>query len=195
SRSLPRKRRRPQGGQSCLSQRLQGEAALWAASLAGQAPTQIGWSGEQGGDVLFDGVGGVGRRIALYHLAILVHQELGEVPLDRLAAKNARRFLLEVLVERMRVITIDVDLAEHREADAVVQLAELADFRLAARLLLAELVAREAKDFQLALVLVIQRLQALVLWGKTTLAGGVDDQQHLALVLRQRHIVAVQALG
>ena len=57
---------------------------------------------------------------------------------------------------------VDLDLLEHREAHAVVALAESADLIGAARLLREELVAGEAEHDQAAvLVFAVQLLQAL----------------------------------
>ncbi len=89
----------------------------------------------------------------------------------------------QVLVQRVCVVAVDLELGVHREGDVVVDAAELLDLGVVARLLVAELVAREADDLQ-ALVLVgaVQRLEALVLRREAALARHVDDQQQLALV-------------
>ncbi|MNN81065.1 hypothetical protein D3C81_1978490 [compost metagenome] len=86
----------------------------------------------------------------------------------------------------MGVSAIHVDLLEQREADAEVQLAELADGAFIAWLLLAELVAGEAQHHQtLVPVLLPEALQPLVLRGETAFAGGVDHQQRLAAEVRE----------
>src|SRR5690606_14238733 len=91
---------------------------------------------------------------------------------------------------------VDVDLGEHRERHPVVALAELRDLLLVAGLLVAELVAREAEDDQALLAIgVLQLLQALVLRGEPALAGGVDDQHHLAGVRREVGVGAVDRGG
>jgi hypothetical protein len=67
------------------------------------------------------------------------------------------------------VLAIDVHLREHREGHVVRRRAERLDLRLVARLLVAELVAREAEDREPPLgVLLVEALQALVLRGVTT---------------------------
>src|SRR4051812_9764609 len=161
-----------------------------------KSPPTIGTRRERGLDVLGQRRGSVLRCIALHHPAILADQELGEVPLDRLDAEQARGFRRQPLVQRVRVAAVDVDLGHHREAHAVVALAELADLRIAARILRAELVAGEADHHQPAvLVGLVQLLQPAELRREAASAGGVDDQQHLACVLLQRDGLAVDALG
>ena len=65
----------------------------------------------------------------------------------------------------------------------------------AARLLLAELVARKPQHAQPACgELLVQRLEPFVLRREATLAGRVDDEQHVALVLLQRHRLTAQCL-
>src|SRR3954451_4700057 len=58
---------------------------------------------ERGFDVVLQRLGGIVRRVALDHLAVLADQELGEVPLDRLRAEDARRLRGEPLPERRRL--------------------------------------------------------------------------------------------
>ncbi len=75
----------------------------------------------------------VRRRVTLHHLTIPVNQKLGEVPFHRLAPQQTGSFFLEVTVQRVGIVTIDIDLAEQRKIDAKVQLAELTDGRLITR--------------------------------------------------------------
>jgi hypothetical protein len=77
-------------------------------------------------------------------LAIPANQELLKVPLDPLQPHHPRLLGLQPLKYGIRRIAIDVDLAEHGETDAVVELAELLDLVVGAWVLVAELVAREA---------------------------------------------------
>jgi hypothetical protein len=136
------------------------------------------------------------RRIALHHLAIAPDQELGEVPLDPLGAQHARRFGFQVLPQWVRLVAVDVDLGEHREAHAVVLFAEGADLFLRARLLAAELVAGEAQHFEAAVVqFAVQGFESLVLRREAAFAGGVDDEEGLAAVLREVDRLAVQGGG
>src|SRR5690606_8516627 len=110
-------------------------------------------SGERGFDVAAQAFGRVRRRIAPQHLAVAADQELGEVPLNRADAEQAALLALEPAPQRMGLRTVDLDLGEHREIDAVVERAERADRRLVARLLVAELVAGKAQHHQPALAI------------------------------------------
>src|SRR5690348_15656123 len=119
---------------------------------------------QQRGEVLADLLRRVGRRVAAHDLAFAIHQELGEVPLDRLGAEQAGRLVLEVFVKRVRVPAVDLGLGEQREADVVVDRAEVADRLRVARLLVAELVAGEPEHREaLILALTVQRLKPRVL--------------------------------
>src|SRR4030095_2644755 len=99
-----------------------------------------------------------------HDLARAIDEELGEVPLDARGAEQARRLALQVLVDGVRVRPVDFDLREHREADTVVRRAEALDLALGARLLMAELVAREAEhDEPLVSELLPELFEPLVL--------------------------------
>ena len=103
--------------------------------------------------------------------------------------------LLQELVERMGLLAIDLDLGEHRKADAVGQRTEFPDLRLVAWFLMTELVAGEAKDREAACrVFLLQRLESLVLRRESALARHVDDQQRAATVIGQRALTAVDGL-
>lgn len=140
-------------------------------------------------DLGVDRLGGRRRRPAVDDLALAVDQELLKVPLythpvvspsssplapstphrkqthlDAGEAEDAGLLALEPLVDLVRGVAVDVGLGHEGEGDAVVELAELRDLLVVLGLLPAELVAREAEDDEaLLLVLVVQRLQALVL--------------------------------
>src|SRR5687768_1325460 len=140
---------------------LPGRGSFWKSSLrlriGSPANGSTCWnmaSSGSGGEGRFDvaphRVGRVGRRVALEDLAVPADQELREVPLDRLAAEDARRFARQPLPERVGLRTVDVDLRHHRERDAVVELAERRDLVVRLRVLGAELVARKADDDQTA---------------------------------------------
>ena len=100
--------------------------------------------------------------------------------------------VLEQAVQRRRVVTVDVDLGEHREVDVELRRHELEDLRLGARLLLAELVAREAEHLDVV-ELVVERTQTCVLRSETSSAGDVDDQQHLIAELIEVDLLAGDA--
>ena len=74
----------------------------------------------------------------------------------------------------------------------MVDAAELLDIGVGSRLLVRELVAREAEDHEtLRPELLMQLLQAVVLRSEAALARGVDDEQRLAGVVGERNRVAV----
>jgi hypothetical protein len=85
-----------------------------------------------------------GARPPTFDLAILSDQELLKVPLDTLHAQQARLLLLHPLVHGLRLVAIDIRLLQHREADAIVDLAEALDLVVGARVLAAELIAGKA---------------------------------------------------
>src|SRR4051794_106155 len=143
----------------------------------------------------FDGTGDFFRRglrrIACDNLAVCVHEELGEIPFDRFVGRRLRRLLLQPGEQRMRRLAIDLDLREQRKADAVILCAERRNAVFVARFLTAELVAREAEDHEATIgILAVQRLESRVLRRQSALAGGVDDEQHLALVSAERLVVS-----
>ena len=81
------------------------------------------------------------------------------------------------------------------EIDLIVAFAEVLDLGVAARLLPAEIVGGEAEHHKsLWAVLAVERLQALVLAGVATLAGGIDHQHHLAGIGAQAPGFAVDIL-
>src|SRR5271170_4434132 len=132
-----------------------------------------------------------GRRVALNNVALLVDQELSEVPLDGVA-QQAALLALQKLVERVSVVAIHFDFGEQREVDAIIQLAEFLDLIVISGLLMAELVAREGQQLEaLVLVLRIQLLQTVVLRREAALAGSIDDQQDLAFVGAELLVFAV----
>lgn len=101
--------------------------------------------------------------------------------------------MLQPLVQRVRIVAVDVDLAEDGEGDLLVQGAEVLDLLVGAGLLAAELVAGEADDCEvvgvLLLDLLVDGLEVLVLVGETALGSGVDDQDDFALEVGQRNFV------
>ncbi len=121
-------------------------------------------------------------RVALHHLAILVDQKLGEIPLDGIA-EQAALFAFQKFVERMFVSTVDIDLGEQRKIDPIIDLAKRLDLVVIAGLLMSKLVAGEGKRFETALlVFCVEFLQALVLRREAAFAGRVDNQQDFAFV-------------
>ncbi|MPN41179.1 hypothetical protein SDC9_188721 [bioreactor metagenome] len=95
-------------------------------------------------------------------------------------------------IEGVGSLALDYRLAGHRKLDAIGQPAEIGDLPIAARFLLAKIIGRETDDYQpLVLEAGIQLLEAVVLRGEAAVAGGVDDKNHLAGVLAERHRLAV----
>ena len=96
-----------------------------------------------------------------------VEYRLGEVPFDVLG-DQAWGLVLQVFEQGVGSRAVDLNLAHHGERHAVVKLAKLLDFVIAARVLLAKLVAGKA-DYgnPLVLVLFVQLFQASELGGKT----------------------------
>jgi hypothetical protein len=147
-------------------------------------------------DVLRQTFRGIGGRVAPDHLPVLANQELGEIPLDGLAAQDAGRFGGQPLVQRVGLWAIDVDLGHHRETHTVVELAEAGDLFIAARILRAELVAGKTEhDETLGAPGLMQGFQTGELWREAAGAGGVHDQQCLALVFFQGNGFAAHRLG
>ena len=91
---------------------------------------------------------------------------------------------LEPLVQLGSVVAVHVDLGEHREIDVVVVGDEGTDFFGGARLLLAELVAREAEDTD-PVVVMMKRTQTCVLRRDASSGGDVDDEAGLIGEVRE----------
>jgi hypothetical protein len=92
----------------------------------------------------------------------------------------------QLRIERVFLVALDRGLGEHRKFDAIGEPAEIGNFLVAARLLLAEIIGRETNDHQPAILKPgIELFQAVVLLGKTTVAGGIDHKNHLSLPLAE----------
>jgi len=105
---------------------------------------------------------------------------------------------LEIDPDGMRILSVDVHLLHHVELDVVVG-GKLLDLSCGPWLLGAELIAGEGKDgesssFSSILLMELNQLVVIHL-GLASLAGDVDDDQDLALVLLQVDQLSVQALG
>ena len=119
---------------------------------------------------------------------ITVDQHLLEVPLHPFQPEQTGFGSLHPLPNGLRLLTVDIRLTQHRECDAVVDLAEVLDLVVRSGILIAELVRGEAEDDEgLGPVFLcdalVQCLQAGVLGGEAALAGGVDCEDHLSFVL------------
>jgi len=90
-------------------------------------------------------------------LAFSVNQKLSEVPLNVAAELGVGFLARQEGVERGLIRGFDGDLAEQVEGGVVFGRAELADFAVRARLLLAEVVGGEGQDAEaLRFILLIQ---------------------------------------
>src|SRR5690606_18166700 len=104
--------------------------------------------------------------------AIRADQELGEVPLDALAAQQSGRAPLEFGEQRVCVRAVHLQLAEQRKADAEADRAEIGDFAVTARFLGAELVAGKAQHHQPPRPVVLpEAFKPFVLRRETATAG------------------------
>lgn len=123
-------------------------------------------------------------RPAPDNLALRGDQELLKVPLDPLQAHDARHLVLHPLPHGLRLVAVDLGLAQHRERHAVVDLAEGLDLVVGARVLAAELVAGEAEDGEGVRVLglngLVEGFEALELRGEAAFGGSVDGEDDFA---------------
>ena len=111
--------------------------------------------------------------------------ELLEVPLDFAGFAGGIRRLGELAVERVLVASVHLDLLEHGKGDPVGERAKLFD-RVGAAQFLQKLVARETEDGESTLAVgFLELLKGFVLAGETAAGGDIDDEQHLAGVLRE----------
>mmetsp|Transcript_17389 Transcript_17389/g.69877 ORF Transcript_17389/g.69877 Transcript_17389/m.69877 type:complete len:230 (-) Transcript_17389:45-734(-) len=141
------------------------------------------------------------RRVAVDDVAVFVDEELGKVPEDRLAAERAGCALGEILEDRRGGRAVDVDLGEHgepRERLGAGRRGVLLDLGVRARLLAAELVAREPEDLEtLRAERLVERVQlAVVHLGEASLGRDVDHDERLLGALerveRERAPVALR---
>jgi len=143
--------------------------------------------------ILLDVGDGVGLRgVARDRVAIGVHQELSEVPLDEVAHQTTL-LLLQELPKRVGSLPVHLDLGKHVKLGPVVQ-GKLLDLLVSSRLLRAELVAGETKDGQPRAVLLVKLRQLGVVHGsQTSLGRHVHDQHRAAPVLLHGDGLAIDA--
>jgi hypothetical protein len=130
---------------------------------------------QQSDDVREDLVRCDRRRVVLNDFALVVKEELGEIPGD--VATLERGVLSEPLEQRDGVRTVDIDLRHHRERNVVRRLGPLLDLLIRARLLSSKLVARERINLKtLAVILLVDGFHLRVVHiRQTSLACDVDD--------------------
>jgi len=133
--------------------------------------------------------------VPLHGLALLVDNELGEVPLDEVS-EGAALLVLQELPQWAGVVAVHVHLLEQVEV-GVLLLGEAYDVVGAAGLLAIELVAGEGQDAQAAVAVLLVELDELLVvgGGQPAKRGDVDDQQDIALVLGQAHVGAGDVLN
>ena len=130
-------------------------------------------------------------RESSHHIAGSIHEELLEVPGDIRALALTGLLGLEPLVQLGSVVAVHIDLGEHREIDVVVVGDKATDFFGGARLLLAELVAREAEDTD-PVVVMMKRTQTCVLRREASSGGDVDDEAGLIGEVREGHLLTLK---
>ena len=152
-----------------------------------------------GGQSGFDGSHHFGRirnragLEALEDLAIAANQEFAEIPLD--VARVGGFLARESGIEGMAFGAIDVDFIEEGKADIVFAGAKLFDFLIRPRFLAAKLIARKAKhDQPLLLIFFMDRFKGFVLRGEPALRSDVYNQEHLALIIFQGGVLAIDVL-
>lgn len=110
-----------------------------------------------------------------------------KIPLDPPQPQQPWPLLLHPLPHRLRLVPVHLRLAEHRKRDAVIQLAKLLNLVVAARVLPAELVAREAEDDEVGAVRgrgadgFVEFFKAGELRGEAAFRGRVDDEDDFVL--------------
>ena len=164
-------------------------------------------------DGLLDGFGLGGGGESLHLGAVARNEEFGEVPLDvavlfdglaQPGVHGCRSFgleafelfggslLLEVGKDGVLLFAVDVYLLHDLEGDTVIDAAELGDFTVTARVLVGKLVAWEPDDYEtFVAVFLVEFLKTVELGSKATFAGGVDDEEHLALKLGEVYLLAI----
>lgn len=149
-----------------------------------------------------------GRGESTDHPTVPIDQKLREVPLDIFSGKRLKeglhllfeiaefrileivgRILLQIREKRLGFFAVDVDLRERLKLGSEVDLAELRDFLVGPRCLSEKLVAGEVQDLESAIaILVVEFRKPVVLRSKSAAGRRVDDQEHLALVVRHRDV-------
>lgn len=135
--------------------------------------------------------------IPLHHTAVLVDEELGEVPFDGIPQGAPPLGLgFHPLPQRVGIISVHTDLAVHIKLDVIAS-GKLFDLRVAPWLLFPKLVAGEGQDPQTALSVSGVQVDKLsvVYVCFASLRGHVGDDAHEAPVLVQVNHVPIDVLG
>ena len=124
--------------------------------------------------------------IATNHGAIARDEEFGKIPFDSVG-EEATCLRFEILEYRICFTAVHLNLVHDGEGDTIVELAGGFGITARARFLTSKLIAREAQYHQpLVFVLLVELFEFGKLRGESAFAGCVDDEQHLAFVLRER---------
>jgi hypothetical protein len=129
------------------------------------------------------------RRKPCDGFALLVNDELGEVPLDFSGFFFAWLFGFEPLVEIAGIVAVDFDFVEHREGYVVLRFHEFGDLFIGAGLLGPKLVTRESEDGY-AIGCFMKRTQTCVLRREASSGCDVNDQANLTGIRRECHCFA-----
>src|SRR5690606_19065466 len=106
-------------------------------------------------------------------ISFLVDQEFFKIPFD-LAGKIRIACRGEVLEKRGNIVALHTAFFRQGEGYAEILLAKSEDFRIAARLLTAEVIGRKANDNYFVGVLLCQLLQTGVLFREAALRSRID---------------------
>ena len=124
--------------------------------------------------------------VATNHGAIARDEEFGEIPFDSVG-EEATCLRLEILENGICFTTIHLNLVHDGEGDTIVELASRFCITARARFLTSKLIAREAQYHQpLVFVLLVELFEFGKLGGESAFAGCIDNEKHLAFVLRER---------
>jgi hypothetical protein len=122
------------------------------------------------------------RCPTVFDLSIFANQELFKIPFDPLQAHDSRLGVLHPLPQRIRIISIDLCLAQDGKGDTVIELTERLDIIVGSWLLPAELVAGKSEDEEIVRVFrchfLVQGFESGVLRSKPTFGSYVDDEDN-----------------
>ena len=91
---------------------------------------------------------------------------------------------LQILIQRQRMLPVDIDLPIVRECDSEVGITECNDLLVGSRRLMFKLVAREIQNLKsLWTVLLVNALQLIVLRRKSAFGRRVDYQNNFSFIL------------
>ena len=90
-------------------------------------------------------VEGLPHSVPVYAAWVTVDEEFCEIPLDGLGAQGARRFFLQVLVQRVCAAAVDLDFGHHGEADTIIELTKFLHLGIGAWLLRAKLITGQGQ--------------------------------------------------